>query len=213
MEKYDIDALISKYPGLSDCKQSILDAYYVLEECFSNGHKLLISGNGGSAADADHIVGELMKGFKSKRQISNNLKNKIIELDKKNGSIIAEKIQQGLPAIALHNHQSLNTAFLNDVEDGGVFAFAEQVLGYGEEGDVLLAISTSGNSKNVYYACLVAKAKNMKVVSLSGMDGGLLNNISDVIVKTPAKESFEVQEFHLPIYHLLCLMLERRFFE
>lgn len=213
MKQYGIDELIKKYPDLSICKNSILEAYDILVQCFLSGHKLLIAGNGGSSADADHIVGELMKGFKNKRKINDELSKRLNEIDPVNGKELSEKLQQGLPAIALHNHQALNTAFINDVDYSGQLTFAQQVLGYGQPGDVLLAISTSGNSQNVYNACVVAKAKNLRVIGLTGKDGGILKTVSDVAIIAPSNETFEIQEYHLPIYHLLCLMLEERFFK
>lgn len=212
MRQYGIDELIEKYPSLSICKKNILEAFEILVQCFLSGHKLLIAGNGGSSADADHIVGELMKGFKKSRRINEDLARRIIEIDPVHGKELSESLQQGLPAIALHNHQALNTAFINDVYYGGSLTFAEQVLGYGQCGDVLLAISTSGNSQNVFNACVVAKAKGLMIIGLTGKDGGQLKNISDVTIIAPSSETFEIQEYHLPIYHLLCLMLEEKFF-
>lgn len=207
-----LDDLIKRHPVLSICRNEIMDAYLILEQCFFNGNKLLICGNGGSASDADHIVGELMKSFKIERKLDNLLVEKIKSLDNEKGAMIVEKIQQGLPAIALHNHSSLNTAFLNDVENGKDYIYAQQLLGYGKASDVLLAISTSGNSTNVYNAALVAKAKGMKVIALTGNDGGVLKSIADISIVIPFKETYIIQEYHLPVYHCLCLMLEKRFF-
>lgn len=208
-----LDDLIDRYPILSSCKESIRDAYIILEDCFLNGHILLIAGNGGSCSDSDHIVGELMKGFKSCRRINDNLKNELIRVDKNRGQLLSMSLQQGLPSIALNNHQSLNTAFINDVKNGGDFVFAQQVLGYGNTGDVFLGISTSGNSENIVNACIVSKAKGLKTIGLCGKDGGLLRNLCDVSIIVPLSETYMIQELHLPIYHCLCLMLEKRFFE
>lgn len=209
---YDADSLIKRYPALSVCRESILDAYKILESSFASGHKLLIAGNGGSCADAEHIVGELMKGFKSQRRIPEEERKKLIDVDPVRGKELADSLQSGLPCIALDGHPGLNTAFANDVPNGGLLMFAQQVNGYGNPGDTLLAISTSGNSKNIIYACVVAKAKGVKIIGLTGAKGGELTNIADVVIKAPSTETFMIQEYHLPIYHCLCLMLETRFF-
>ncbi len=207
-----ITLLIERYPVLAECKDSIIDAYDILEECFLTGHKLLIAGNGGSCADAEHIVGELMKGFKYPRKCSNRFADKLKNIDSVRGTELAEKLQGGLPTIALGGHQSLNTAYVNDVKDGGLLTFAQQVYGYGKEGDVLLGISTSGNSKNVMNATVVARALGLKVIGLTGQKGGELATIADVSIKAPSNETYMIQELHLPIYHCLCLMLEDKFF-
>lgn len=209
---YTIDEFLTKYPDLACCKQSILDAYDILLKSFQNGGKLLICGNGGSCADAEHIVGELMKGFKKRRPVSDDLKDKLCAINPEKGALLANSLQGALPAIALDGHQALNTAFINDVENGGELSFAQQVMGYGNLNDVLLGISTSGNAKNIYNAAIVAKAKGMKVIALTGKDGGKLKELADVSIIVPEKETFMIQERHLPIYHLLCLMLEDAFF-
>lgn len=213
MFTYTIDDLIKRYPELAICKESIQKAYEVLVECFEKGHKLLIAGNGGSCADSEHIVGELMKGFKDSRRVPNELADKLIAVDPIRGKELAERLQMGLPAIALDGHQGLNTAFVNDVENGGLLTYAQQINGYGEEGDVFLGISTSGNSKNVMYGVVTAKAKGMKVIGLTGKDGGELAKNADVAIIAPSNETFMIQEYHLPIYHCLCLMLEEKFFK
>ncbi|MBR4237550.1 SIS domain-containing protein [bacterium] len=208
-----INLLIERYSVLAECKDSIIAAYDILEECFSTGHKLLIAGNGGSCADAEHIVGELMKGFKFPRKCSDEFANKLKSIDSVRGIELAEKLQGGLPAIALCEHQSLNTAYVNDVKDGGLLTFAQQVYGYGKEGDVLLGISTSGNSKNIMNATVVARALGLKVIGLTGQKGGELAVAADVAIKAPSFETFMIQELHLPIYHCLCLMLEENFYQ
>ena len=210
--KYYIDFLIERYPVLKECEETIIKAYDILEECFSTGHKLLIAGNGGSNADAEHIVGELMKGFKLTRKCSKEFADKLKSIDTVRGEELSNKLQGGLPAIALGGHQCLNTAFINDVPNSGLLTFAQQVYGYGKEGDVLLGISTSGNSKSIMNAVVVAKALGMRVISLTGKDGGELKNVSDVSIIAPSSETYMIQELHLPIYHCLCLMLEERFF-
>lgn len=207
-----VGKLIERYPVLDGCKEEILAAYKVLEECFSTGHKLLIAGNGGSCADSEHIVGELMKGFKLSRKCSDEFASKLKATDAVRGAELAERLQEGLPAIALDGHQSLNTAYVNDVQNGGLLTFAQQVNVYGQTSDVFLAISTSGNSKNVMFATVVAKAKGLKVIGLTGANGGELAKSADVVIKVPETETYIIQELHLPVYHCLCLMLEERFF-
>lgn len=207
-----IDLLIERYPSLKECELSIVQAYDILEECFANGNKLLIAGNGGSCADSEHIVGELMKGFKRPRKCGKDYAAKLKAIDPIRGEELAERLQGGLPSIALDGHQGLNTAFINDVPNGGLLMYAQQVNGYGKEGDVFLGISTSGNSKNVMYATVVARAKGLKVIGLTGAKGGELATVADVAIKVPSTETYMIQELHLPVYHTLCLMLEEKFF-
>lgn len=211
IEKH-LDLLIRRYPILSVCREDIAKAYDILETCFAGGNKLLVAGNGGSCADAEHIVGELMKGFKLPRRSAEEFAEKLRAVDPVRGEELAEKLQGGLPAIALSGHQGLNTAYINDVENGGLLMYAQQVNGYGKAGDVFLGISTSGNSKNVMYAAVVARAKGMKVLGLTGSKGGQLAEIADVAIKVPETETYMIQELHLPVYHALCLMLEEKFF-
>lgn len=206
-----LEFLIERYPALSVCKDDIEKAYEILEECFATGHKLLIAGNGGSCSDGEHIAGELMKGFKLQRKCSEEFAERLKSIDAERGAELAEKLQGGLPTIALDNHQALNTAYINDVANGGLLTYAQQVYGYGKAGDVLLGISTSGNSKNVAYATVVARASGMKVIGLTGAKAGNLANVADVTIKVPATETYMIQELHLPVYHCLCLMLECRF--
>ena len=207
-----IDLLIERYPVLKECEESLIKAYDILKECFASGHKLLIAGNGGSYADAEHIVGELMKSFKLQRKCSKEFADRLKSIDPVRGEELAEKLQGGLPAIALGGHQSLNTAFVNDVPNSGLFTFAQQVYCYGIEGDVFLGISTSGNSGNILNAAVVAKAIGLQVIGLTGINGGELANVSNVAIKVPSSETFIIQELHLPIYHCLCLLLEDEFF-
>lgn len=205
-----IDLLIERYPALSGIKDSIIDAYLLMEQSYLNGGKLLIAGNGGSASDSEHIAGELMKSFKLERRISAELKDKLIAIDSVRGEQLAKNLQQPLTAIPLVAHEALSTAYINDVDGYGVFA--QQLLGFGRPGDVFLAISTSGNSKNVMNATVVARALGVKVIGLTGEKGGELAEVADVIVKAPSSETYMIQELHLPIYHCWCLMLEERFF-
>lgn len=209
LEKH-LNTLFERYPELSDQRDNIVLAFKIMEDSFSKGGKLLIAGNGGSAADAEHIVGELMKGFESKRSISAELKEKLSAIDHELGELLGENLQCGLPAIALDGHFALNTAVINDLSPQ--LCFAQQVNGYGSKNDVLLGISTSGNSKNIIYAAMVAKAKEMKVIGLTGAKDSSLGKLSDVTVRSPQTRTYMIQEHHLPIYHCLCLMLEDRFF-
>lgn len=207
-----IELLVKRYPDLKGLEAAILNAYKLLEKAYENGNKVLACGNGGSASDSEHIVGELMKGFKNPRILNDKLKKKLEEVDENVGKVLSARLQQPLEAIALTGEIALNTALINDVENGGEYCFANQVLGYGKKGDVLIAISTSGNSKNVYNACVAAKALGLKIVGLTGKDGGKLKNIADVCIIAPSNETYMIQEYHLPIYHTLCLMLEDHFF-
>ena len=205
-----LELLASRYPQLEPIQQDIYAAFLVLKSAFEAGGKLLIAGNGGSAADAEHIVGELMKGFKLPRKTDTEFTSKLLAVDEQMGAVLAENLQGALPAIALDGHYSLNTAYANDCEP--VLCFAQQVLGYGNTGDILLGITTSGNSENVLYAATVAKAKGMKVVGLTGHKESKLSAFADVCIRVPETETYMVQELHLPVYHCLCLMLEQYFF-
>ena len=205
-----IDLLVERYPSLESAKNDIVAAYLLLEESYENGGKLLVAGNGGSAADAEHIVGELMKGFKLSRKPETDFAERLVAENQEHGSVLAENLQGALPAIALDGHPALSTAYMNDCEP--LLCFAQQVNGYGKSGDVFLGISTSGNSKNVLYAATTAHAKGMKVIGLTGAKDSKLKDMSDVCIKAPQTETYMIQELHLPIYHCLCLMLENRFF-
>lgn len=207
---YEICILEERYPQLSCITEDLYAAYRLIEESYTNGGKLLVAGNGGSAADAEHIVGELMKGFKLLRKPTNDFSMKLIEKNKELGTVLAENLQGALPAIALDGHPALSTAYMNDCEP--LLCFAQQVNGYGKEGDVFLGISTSGNSKNVLYAAVTAQAKGMKVIGLTGEKESKLSALSDVCIRVPQTETYMIQELHLPVYHCLCLMLENRFF-
>lgn len=205
-----IDLLVERYASLESARNDIVAAYLLLEESYENGGKLLVAGNGGSAADAEHIVGELMKGFKLPRKPEADFAEKLIEENQELGSVLAENLQGALPAIALDGHPALSTAYMNDCEP--LLCFAQQVNGYGKSGDVFLGISTSGNSKNVLYAATTAHAKGMKVIGLTGAKDSKLKDMSDVCIKAPQTETYMIQELHLTIYHCLCLMLEDNFF-
>lgn len=207
----EIEILVSRYPELLECEYEIERAYEILKESYRTGGKLLIAGNGGSAADAEHIVGELMKGFKNPRKPCAEFAKKLIDENEEFGTVLADNLQGALPAIALDGHFALSTAYMNDCEP--LLCFAQQVNGYGKVGDVFLGISTSGNSKNVLYAATTAHAKGLKVIGLTGAKDSKLAQMSDVCIKVPQTETYMVQELHLPVYHCLCLMLEEEFFE
>ena len=205
-----VDLLIERYPTLDVCKQNIILAYQILEEAYSAGRKLLVAGNGGSASDSEHIVGELMKEFKMKRKIYAAQIDRLMKIDEEMGTVLADHLQGALPAISLVGEPSLTTAFMNDAVPELVFA--QQINGLGRAGDVFLGISTSGNSKNVLYAAVAAKSKGLKAVGLTGEKENRLMEFTDVCIRVPETETYKIQELHLPVYHCLCLMLEEKFF-
>lgn len=209
MEEH-LNHLIDRYPKLTVCKEDIWHAYSLLESAYQNGRKLLVCGNGGSASDSEHIVGELMKEFKLKRNVYGNQATALKNIDPELGQVLADNLQGALPAISLTGHSSLQTAYMNDAVPELVFA--QQVNGYGKPGDVFLGISTSGNSKNVLYAAVNAKAKGLKVIGLTGAKENKLMEFADVCIRVPETETYKIQELHLPVYHCLCLMLEQKFF-
>ncbi len=197
-----LDYLIERYPDLTSIKNMIREAYETIADSYVAGGKLLICGNGGSAADADHIVGELMKGFYKKRSLSS--------VEKEQFGVQADFLQGALPAISLTQHNALSTAFANDVQPSSVFA--QQVFGYGRKEDVLLGISTSGNSENIIHAIKTAHAVGMKTIGLTGLTGGEMKELCNISLVAPGSCTAEIQERHLPIYHTLCAMLEEAFF-
>jgi len=209
--RYDhLSRMLARYPQLEVCAQDLETAVQMLAQCYRQGGKLLICGNGGSCADAQHIVGELMKGFLKKRSLSAEQRTELVQCYASISEPLLNALQGSLPAISLCEESALNTAFSNDVDPDAVFA--QQVWGYGHSGDVLLAISTSGNAKNVQHAACIARAKNMTVIGLTGKTGGALKNHSDVCICVPETETFKVQELHLPVYHAICAQLEEEFF-
>lgn len=205
-----VDLLVTRYPQLEVCREGVIKAYELMEECYEHDGKLLIAGNGGSAADSEHIAGELMKRFKTPRPVPSAFAEKLKSIDAERGDELSKNLERSLMAIPLVAHESLTTAYINDVDGLGVFA--QQLYGFGRKGDVFLGISTSGNSKNVMSATVVAKALGIKVIGLTGRSGGELANVADVVIKVPEDETYMIQELHLPVYHCLCLMLEDRFF-
>ena len=209
-QEIHLSRLVERYPILDTCREDIRKAYGLLESAYSSNGKLLVCGNGGSASDSEHIVGELMKEFKLKRKVFHEQASALKKIDTKMGTVLAENLQGALPAISLTGHSSLTTAFMNDAMPE--LAFAQQVNGYGRPGDVFLGISTSGNSKNVLYAAITAKSRGLKVIGLSGKKESRLMELADVCIRVPETETYKIQELHLPVYHCLCLMLEERFF-
>ena len=208
--KEHLDLLIDRYPRLNECKEDIRRAYKLLEDTFRSGRKLLVSGNGGSASDSEHIVGELMKEFKLKRKIYQKQANALKEIDAEMGEVLAENLQGALPTLSLTGHSSLTTAFMNDAMPELIFA--QQINGYGKPDDVYLGISTSGNSANVLYAAVTAKANGLKVIGLTGAKECKLMKYADICIRVPEIETYKIQELHLPVYHCLCMMLEESFF-
>lgn len=205
-----IDNLFLRYPSLLTCKDSIESAFYILKKCYDNNGKMLSCGNGGSASDCDHIVGELMKGFKLKRKVKSALSNKLIEAFPDEGQYFSENLQGALPAISLVGQIAFTTAYTNDVSPEMVFA--QQVFGYGKKGDVLIGLSTSGNSKNVINAFKIAKVFGINTICFTGKSGGIIGTLCDVAIRVPETDTFLVQEYHLPIYHAICAMLEEEYF-
>lgn len=205
-----INLLVKRYPALDGIQTDIINAYFILEECYCQGGKLLVAGNGGSAADSEHIAGELMKRFKTPRPVDKEFADRLIKIDSIRGQELANNLECSLMAIPLVAHEALTTAYINDVD--GLSVFAQQLFGFGRPGDVFMGISTSGNSKNVMSATVVARALGIKVIGLTGGSGGELAEVSDVCIKAPETETYMIQEYHLPIYHCLCLMLEDKFF-
>lgn len=209
-EKQILDQLVTRYPELLAVKSEIWDSYIALQDCYASGHKLLVAGNGGSAADAEHMVGELMKSFIKKRPLPEELKELIKGVDAVRAEALNQVLEGALPSISLSGHPALSTAMLND--KGGLYVIAQQVIGYGLTGDVFMGISTSGNAENIIHAAVVAKAKGLTVISLTGKSGGELAKMSDIPIIVPNQSTYQIQEYHLPIYHALCLMLEEHFF-
>ena len=211
-----VDTLIARYPALEGCGTDIRAAITALCECYRAGGKLIVCGNGGSASDAEHIVGELMKGFLLPRHLDEAMLDKLHALcdakDPRAVDYFMQNLQGALPAISLPSQLAISTAFSNDQAPD--LTFAQQVLGLGKEGDILLGITTSGNSKNVIYAFEIAKALGLTTVALTGTPGGRVaaDDLADIVIKAPASETYVIQEYHLPIYHALCIAAEEEFF-
>lgn len=208
--EYILTDLLNRYSELQPLKEQVAAAAELIIETYKNGGKVLVCGNGGSCSDADHIVGELMKSFEGRRPLAKELQEELISLSPETGKMLAEKLQQGLPAISLTVHQSLITAIANDIS--GEVIYAQQVVGWGNKGDVLIGLSTSGNSQNVIDAMIVARAKGLKTIGMTGETGGKMREWSDVLINVPQRRTAYVQELHLPVYHALCMMVEIEFF-
>ena len=202
--------LVDRYPALAPLRRELENLTETICNAYRQGGKVMIAGNGGSAADAEHIVGELMKGFCRRRPLNEESKAALAAADPVRGAHLGRVLQQGLPAIALTQHAALSTAFSNDCDPNAVFA--QQVWGFGNKEDILIVISTSGNAENLLLAATAAHAKGMKVALLTGENGGKLADVCDFVLRAPAKETYQVQEYHLPIYHTLCLVVENTFF-
>ena len=205
------EELFQRYPKLESCRASIIEAFETLLALYKNGGKLLIAGNGGSAADSDHITGELTKSFLFKRQIPSELEENLAKMFGDEGKELSMHLEGGLPAIPLTVMNASNTAFANDTDPKA--SFAQLVNALGRKGDVFLGITTSGNSGNIIEALMVAKAKGMRTIALTGRTGGKCRGLADVCICAPEDETFKIQELHLPIYHALCTMIESELFE
>ena len=192
--------LYSRYPALAVCENDINAALEVLVSTYKNGGKVLLCGNGGSCADCDHIAGELLKGFLSHRPVS----------DERIPAELRDKLQGSLPAVSLPSLTAALTASLNDLDPE--IAYAQLLMGLGKAGDTLIALSTSGNAKNVFYAATLAKALGMTVIGMTGEGGGKLSTVADVTIRVPERETYKIQEYHLPVYHYLCAKVEEALF-
>lgn len=205
-----VEELVTNYPELESCQSQIADAIDVIADSMRENGKLLTCGNGGSAADSGHIVGELLKGFERDRPVRAETRQDLIDSYPDHGEYLADHLQESLPAVSLAEHTALLTAFANDV--AADMAFAQQVHGYGDSGDALLGLSTSGNSENVLHAIRVANVEGLETVGLTGPDGGEMNEHCDVVIRVPGGSTAAVQERHLPVYHTICRALETEFF-
>ncbi len=204
------EELFARYPALEACRDDVQAAFGIMADSYRAGGKMLCCGNGGSASDCEHIVGELLKKFKRHRDIPADVRERLLAAGE-DGAHLAEKLEGSLPAVSLLSQSGILTAFANDV--GWDEAFAQQLLGLARRGDVLVALSTSGNSRNCVLAAVLARALGVKTIALVGQAGGRLGEICDVAIRVPARETYQVQEFHLPVYHALCAMLEEELFQ
>lgn len=207
-ELQELDRLIDRYPALSVARADILSARQMLLDCFDRGGKLLICGNGGSAADSEHIVGELMKEFIRKRPLKTEEREALLAADP--SGYLAERLRGAFPAVSLVSQTSITTALLNDCDPA--ILYAQEVFGYGKPADVLLGLSTSGNAANVNYAILTARAKGMRSFVITGRDGGKAAKNADVAIHLPETETYRIQELTLPVYHALCILVEEHYY-
>ena len=211
MKKDEIIGLLcADYPSLNSLKEDLARAAEMIIDCYEKGGKLLLCGNGGSSADADHLAAELMKSFETTRPLDSSLKERLSEISDSRGDYLGEKLEHALPAISLVSNSALTSAISNDT--GAALVFAQQIVGLGNEGDVLVAISTSGNSSNVVDACITAKALNLNIIGLTGESGGKMKEFCDVVLNVPEKKTARVQELHLPVMHALCRITENHFY-
>jgi D-sedoheptulose 7-phosphate isomerase len=212
--KQDVQALFeltqTRYPALKECAPAIQATYEAIVESVKQGGKVLVCGNGRSCADSEHIVGELMKGFLRKRPICPKLAEAIQAADSAAAERIIPRLQSPVTAIALNSHPGLSSAIANDLDASMIYA--QQLLGLGRKGDVFIGLSTSGNAANVYNAAVIAKALGITVVGMTGVSGGKLAGIADILISVSEKETYMVQELHLPVYHCLCAMVEAEIF-
>ena len=206
-----LDELMERHPALRVCRQDILLAYELMIDCFRSGGRMYVGGNGGSAADAEHLVGELQKGFCLNRPLDEAERKRLVSFDSVDGQYLADRLQGGLPAVSLVSQIALGSAVAND--QGGDLALAQSLSALGRRDDVFLGISTSGNARNVALASLVAHCRDMHVIGLTGRDGGWLAKQAEVCIAVPEDETYRVQELHLPVYHTLCMMVEDFFFQ
>ncbi|MDD6237526.1 MAG: SIS domain-containing protein [Clostridiales bacterium] len=209
MKEKLLTELTARYPALEPCAEEIKAACQLLSGAIRKGGKILLAGNGGSCADCEHISGELLKGFLSKRPLTEA--DKLTFAPYESGAALAEQLQYGIPALPLPAFSALATAFSNDVEPDAVYA--QLIMALGKPEDVFLGLSTSGNAKNVCQAAIAAKARGLKVIGLTGISGGKLADLCDCCIRVPEKETFKVQELHLPVYHCICAVLEAEFFQ
>jgi D-sedoheptulose 7-phosphate isomerase len=211
METKDfLEELTGRYPKLADISDEISNAADCLIRCYEQGHKVLICGNGGSSSDSDHIAGELLKGFEHKRPLNDSIRKKLAAQSPERGLYLGDRLQTGLPAISLSAHTGLVTAVANDIDASLIYA--QQIIGYGVADDVLLALTTSGNSQNIIDAAITARAMGMTVIGITGETGGKLKSFCDILINVPERRTSYVQEFHLPVYHTLCMIIENHFF-
>jgi len=205
-----LNRFCERHPKLSVVRDSIAQAAALIIKSYTAGGKLLICGNGGSSSDSQHLVGELMKSYECERPLDVSLKKRLTEVSAARGKFLAEKLEHGLPAISLSAHTALTTAICNDTDPNLVFA--QQVIGYGMEKDILIGISTSGNSQNVVDACITARALNIKTIGITGKTGGMMKQLCDVLINVPEDSTADVQELQLPVLHILCRIVETHFY-
>lgn len=205
-----LENLMQDLPVLLGCRSVIEESFEIIRQCYLNGGKVMVCGNGGSAADSEHIVGELMKGFILKRKICSCDREQIMSLFPAEGNYLCDNLQGALPAISLVSQISISTAFINDVAADMVYA--QQVYGYAKSGDVLIGISTSGNAINVLNAFKVGKAFGVKCIGMTGETGGLMKDFCDAVINVPSGTTYKTQEYHQSVYHALCAMIEEEFF-